>query len=54
MSLIGINQLPDSDTRGQHGSKICFAKFIYGTMTKWPITQQLIKLEKKIERILNP
>jgi hypothetical protein len=37
-----------SDTRWQHGSGILFATFISRTITKLLITQQPLKLEKKI------
>jgi len=43
-----INQPPDSDVRWQHESRICFATFIQWKVTKLLITQQPLKLEKKI------
>ncbi len=50
-TTIRINQLPDSVARWWHGSHICFSIFTYWKVTTLLITQQPLKLEKKLAQI---
>ncbi len=52
-SLIRNNQLPAFGNRGQYGSQICFATFIWQKITNFLITQHKFKLVKE-HRFVTP